>query len=108
MSCYSKCHVALPHGTVGWSAVCDFGISRSYSLLVDTGSSNAGLKIPVTFCCLFVPDSPFGNERTGNRCQVALLPYLFVGHEKNKSQPIHCTVRLRHIPPTVTRHQEDN
>ena len=24
--------VALPHGAVGWSAVCDCGISRSYSL----------------------------------------------------------------------------
>ena len=24
--------MALPHGTVGWSAVCDCGISRSYSL----------------------------------------------------------------------------
>ena len=27
MSCYRKCHVALPHGVVGWSAVCDCGIS---------------------------------------------------------------------------------
>ena len=24
---YYKCSVALPHGTVGWSAVCDCGIS---------------------------------------------------------------------------------
>ena len=32
MSCYSKCSVALPHGAVGWSAVCDCGISWSYSL----------------------------------------------------------------------------
>ena len=23
MYCYSKCSVALPHGAVGWSAVCD-------------------------------------------------------------------------------------
>ena len=28
--CYSS--VALPHGAVGWSVVCDCGISRSYSL----------------------------------------------------------------------------
>ena len=27
MYCYYKCYVALPHGTVGWSAVCDCGIS---------------------------------------------------------------------------------
>ena len=27
MSCYCKCPVALPHGAVGWSAVCDCGIS---------------------------------------------------------------------------------
>ena len=24
MSCYCKCYVALPHGTVSWSAVCSF------------------------------------------------------------------------------------
>ena len=29
---YCKCHVALPHGAVGLSAVCDCGISGSYSL----------------------------------------------------------------------------
>ena len=27
MYCYYKCSVALPHGAVGWSAVCDCGIS---------------------------------------------------------------------------------
>ena len=27
MYCYFKCSVALPHGAVGWSAVCDCGIS---------------------------------------------------------------------------------
>ena len=26
------CYVALPHGALGWSAVCDCGISLSYSL----------------------------------------------------------------------------
>ena len=26
MSCYCKCVVTLPHGAVGWSAVCDCGI----------------------------------------------------------------------------------
>ena len=25
MYCYCNCSVALPHGTVGWSAVCDCG-----------------------------------------------------------------------------------
>ena len=32
MSCDSQCSVALPHGTLSWSAVYDCGISRSYSL----------------------------------------------------------------------------
>ena len=27
MYCCHKCSVALPHGAVGWSAVCDCGIS---------------------------------------------------------------------------------
>ena len=27
MSCYCKCSVALPHGAVGWCAVCGCGIS---------------------------------------------------------------------------------
>ena len=27
MSCYCYCSVALPHGAMGWSAVCDCGIS---------------------------------------------------------------------------------
>ena len=27
MSCYCKCPIALPHGAVGWSAVCNCGIS---------------------------------------------------------------------------------
>ena len=27
MYCYCKCSVALPHGAVGWSAMCDCGIS---------------------------------------------------------------------------------
>ena len=31
MSCYCKCSLALPHGAMGWSAVCDCGISYSYT-----------------------------------------------------------------------------
>ena len=27
MSCYCECSVALPHVAVGWSSVCDCGIS---------------------------------------------------------------------------------
>ena len=27
MYCYYKCPIALPHGALGWSGVCDFGIS---------------------------------------------------------------------------------
>ena len=33
MSSYCKYSVALPHGAVGWSAVCDCGISWPYSLV---------------------------------------------------------------------------
>ena len=33
MSHYCKCSVAFLHGAVGWSAVCDCGISWSYSLI---------------------------------------------------------------------------
>ena len=32
MSCYCKCFVALTHGAVGCHAVCDCGVSCSYSL----------------------------------------------------------------------------
>ena len=32
MYCNYKCSVDLPHSAVGWSAVCDCGISCSYSL----------------------------------------------------------------------------
>ena len=32
MSCYCKCSKALPHGVVGWSEMCDCGLSCSYSL----------------------------------------------------------------------------
>ena len=32
VSCDCYCSVALPHGDVGWSALCDCGISYSYSL----------------------------------------------------------------------------
>ena len=31
-SCGCLCSVALPHGTICWSAVCDCGISYSYLL----------------------------------------------------------------------------
>ena len=30
--CYYKCYIALSHGAMDWSAVCDCGISSSYSL----------------------------------------------------------------------------
>ena len=32
MTCDSQCSVTFPHGAVGWSAVCNCGISWSYSL----------------------------------------------------------------------------
>ena len=33
MLCVSRYSLALPYSTMGWSAVCDCGISRSYSLV---------------------------------------------------------------------------
>ena len=41
MSCDSQCSVALPHGAVAWSAVCDCGISCLYSLAFFTISSTS-------------------------------------------------------------------
>ena len=38
---HCKCSVALLHGTVGWSAMCEFGISSSYSLTF----SNCQIKV---------------------------------------------------------------
>ena len=32
--CLVKCFVALPHGVVGWSAVCDFVTILTYFLLI--------------------------------------------------------------------------
>ena len=32
LSCDCNCSIALPHGGVGWSVVCDCCIARSYSL----------------------------------------------------------------------------
>ena len=32
MNCYYKLSVVLPHGAVGWPAVCDCGIFLAYSI----------------------------------------------------------------------------
>ena len=42
MYCYYECSVALPHGDVGWSAVCDCGISGSYLLFRRNPGSSLG------------------------------------------------------------------
>ena len=44
MSCYHKCTVALPHGAMGWSAVCDvvfpdhthFFIEKSFGIFLNS------------------------------------------------------------------------
>ena len=33
LSCSYNCYISLPHGAMGWSVVCDCGISWSYLLL---------------------------------------------------------------------------
>ena len=37
MACHCKCYVALPHSAVGWSAVCDCGISDHSHLILTVG-----------------------------------------------------------------------
>ena len=32
MSSFCYCSAALPHGAISWAAVCDCGVSKSYSL----------------------------------------------------------------------------
>ena len=39
MSCYSNCSATLPHGAVGWSAVCDCGITYHTRLLFSTNQT---------------------------------------------------------------------
>ena len=43
MSC--DCSVALPQDATGLSAVCDFGISESYSLVLASGPNSFGTRI---------------------------------------------------------------
>ena len=46
MYCYFKCSVALPHVTMGWSAVCHCGIFWSHSLAF---CSNDDPRLPLTY-----------------------------------------------------------
>ena len=57
MSCYCKCSVTLPHGAVGWSAVCVCGISWSYSLIFVGGrvSDIASYLCPCCYLAYIVP-----------------------------------------------------
>ena len=43
MSCNSQCSVALPCGVVGWSALCDCGISWLNSLVFYTSTLEGGV-----------------------------------------------------------------
>ena len=40
ISCDFYCSVALPHGALGWPMVCDYGISRPYSLMFFVNQAN--------------------------------------------------------------------
>ena len=42
------CRVALPRGAMGLSAVCDFGISRSYSLSI------FGIRLDEAFMTVYI------------------------------------------------------
>ena len=37
LSCGCSCYVSRPRGAMGWSVVCDFGISWTYSLAFSVG-----------------------------------------------------------------------
>ena len=56
MYCYYKCSVALPHGAVGWSAVCNCGISWSYSL---TFCSTKSCKTLLPLLSFIFTETPF-------------------------------------------------
>ena len=45
MSCDYKCLVTFPNGVVGLSAVCDCGISRSYSIYESIVDKKENLKM---------------------------------------------------------------
>ena len=51
VSCDCSCYVALPRGTVGWSAECDCGISRSY-ITFRLGSGTRMINTPVCLISL--------------------------------------------------------
>ena len=51
MYCYYKCSVALPVGSVGWSAVCDCGILIILTYFLDFYlNRHVGIHMGV-FCC---------------------------------------------------------
>ena len=51
MSCYCKCSVTVPHGAMGWSALCNIDIFLSYSLtFLYTGKKPGGYK--TVFCSI--------------------------------------------------------
>ena len=46
--------MALPHGAVAWSAVCDRGMSRSYSLFVILLLLHSSCYVSDSVLCLFL------------------------------------------------------
>ena len=62
-----NCCVALPHGALGLSAVCDCGISCSYSLTIFGGQRNRGKRFTfLVNCTLMGQTSDFMRLRTLN------------------------------------------
>ena len=57
MYCYYKCSVTLPHGTVGWSAVCDCVFPDHTHLLLEIPILYSKLQVDhkiLTISCLMV------------------------------------------------------
>ena len=95
MYCYYKQSVALPHGAVGWSAVCDCGISWSYSLtfwklpwriVQDKRQNEAGQNGQ------FLPHEEMGDQREQNaeKSWFQHIKALFIHFMKS------CGLNLRH------------
>ena len=109
--CYYKCSVALPHSVIGWSAVCDGGISWSYSLFVSilvcnnlVGEERAGCFALFVFllardCCVALPHNATGLSAVcdcGISCSYSLTILDRLSTPPPPPPPI--TRNIRHTP----------
>ena len=86
MYCYYKCSVALPHGAMGWSAVCGCGIFDHTLALTILQDRRSGGPENSAWTTTVSPDQHYMGEKDKNRAIVALnrspvlcAPVLFSG-----------------------------